>query len=323
MTTPHQQSAMPPQPSAVSAAQPPAPAPGAAHGPAGFPQPAPTAPGVAETPQPQGNTSPNGYVSPIPVRSTHLGHALASEWTKIKSVRSTMWTLGIFLVLVVGIGLLIAVLTDDVDYTRAPVTFPAFFGLITGQVCMVTLGVLVVSSEYGTGLIRATMTASPKRWRVLAAKFIVFFALSFVISAGAVLLVGLISSALHSSTAVATTTGAQWAGAVLGAGLYVSLLGVLALAVGSMLRHSAGAITTMLGVVLLPAVAGGFLLMSEATQAVGEKMLEYNSTASIAALYRISTEGGVGNGLPQLWLLVAVTAAAIAGAFVLLERRDV
>ena len=46
------------------------------------------------------------YVSPIPVRGTHLGHAIASEWTKIRSVRSTMWTLGVFVLLVVGIGLL-------------------------------------------------------------------------------------------------------------------------------------------------------------------------------------------------------------------------
>ncbi|NBM14879.1 ABC transporter permease subunit [Streptomyces sp. GC420] len=304
MTTPHQQQpAIPPQAPAQAAPPP-------------HPQWGGGAPGGAYPSYPS-------YVSPIPVRGTHLGHAIASEWTKIKSVRSTVWTLGIFLVLVVGIGLVIALLTDDEDYIAAPVTFPAFFGLILGQVCMITLGVLVVSSEYGTGLIRATMTASPKRWRVLTAKLLVFFALVFVTSTLSILLVGLVSSGLHSTTGVAATNGAHWTGAVLGAGLYVSLLGVLSLAVGSMLRHSAGAITAMLGVVLLPAVAGGFLLISSATRTVGEKMLEYNSTASIALLFQMEGEGATQNGLPQLGLLAGVTAAAIAGAFVLLEKRDV
>ncbi|HEY8980032.1 MAG TPA: ABC transporter permease, partial [Streptomyces sp.] len=64
-----------------------------------------------QTPSPQvWQQAVSGYTSPIPVVRTHLGHAVASEWTKIRSVRSTMWTLGVFVVLVVGVGLLTAVL---------------------------------------------------------------------------------------------------------------------------------------------------------------------------------------------------------------------
>ncbi|MFE6483351.1 ABC transporter permease [Streptomyces sp. NPDC057757] len=256
------------------------------------------------------------YTSPIPVVRTHLGHALASEWTKIKSVRSTMWTLGVFLVLVVGIGFLVAVQTGDQDYGDVPYTIPAFFGLILGQICLITLGVLVVSSEYGTGMIRTTFTASPQRHRVLAAKLIIFFVVAFVVSAFAIGLVGLFTSGMHDGA-----SQESWGGTVVMGALYVSLLGALALAVGSMLRHSAGAITAMLGLVLVPAIMPAFLLMSDSLRSIGDKMLEYNAPNALAKIFHLDDENGTGGS--QLGLLAVLTAAAIAGAFVLLERRDV
>ncbi|MFJ6837664.1 ABC transporter permease [Streptomyces sp. NPDC091209] len=256
------------------------------------------------------------YTSPIPVTPTHLGHALNSEWTKIKSVRSTMWTLGIFLLLVIGIGFLVATQTTNEDFHDTPYTIPAFFGLMLGQICLLTLGVLVVSSEYGTGMIRTTFTASPQRHRVLAAKLIIFFAVAFAVSAFAIALVGLLTAGLHSGEA-----GVPWGGTVVMAALYVSLLGVLALAVGSMLRHSAGAITTMLGVVLLPSIMPAFLMMSDSLRSFGEKMQEYAAPNALAKIFRLGSEDSHGGA--QLGLLAAVTAAAVVGAFVLLDRRDV
>lgn len=266
--------------------------------------------------QPAPGISYAAYTSPIPVTRTHLGHALASEWTKIKSVRSTVWTLGVFLLLVIGIGLLVATQTQDSDFGDVPYTIPAFFGLVLGQICLITLGVLVISSEYGTGMIRTTFTASPQRHRVLAAKLIIFFAVAFVVSAFAIAFVGLATEAMHNGG-----EGEAWGGTVVMGALYVSLLGVLALAVGSMLRHSAGAITAMLGLVLVPAILPAFLLLSESMQAIGEKMLEYNAPNSLARIFQLDSENG--NGGAQLGLLAGVTAAAIAGAFVLLDRRDV
>ncbi|MDX3457182.1 ABC transporter permease subunit [Streptomyces sp. ME02-8801-2C] len=274
------------------------------------PQPAPNrqaAPGTSYAP----------YTSPIPITRTHLGHALASEWTKIKSVRSTIWTLGVFLVLVIGIGLLVAAQTTGEDFGDVPYTIPAFFGLVLGQICLITLGVLVISSEYGTGMIRTTFTASPQRHRVLAAKLIIFFAVAFVVSAFAIGFVGLVTESMHTGI-----EGKAWGGTVVMGALYVSLLGVLALAVGSMLRHSAGAITAMLGLVLVPAILPAFLLLSESMQTIGEKMLEYNAPNSLAKIFGIDEADGSGGGA-QLGLLAGLTAAAIAGAFVLLDRRDV
>ncbi|MFD8217734.1 ABC transporter permease [Streptomyces sp. NPDC059697] len=256
------------------------------------------------------------YSSPIPVTPTHLGHALTSEWTKIKSVRSTLWTLGIFLLLVVGIGFLVAAQTHDSDFGDVPYTIPAFFGLILGQICLITLGVLVVSSEYGTGMIRTTFTASPQRHRVLTAKLIIFFAVAFTVSVFSIGLVGLMTSAMHSGS-----SNVSWGGTVIKGALYVSLLGVLSLAVGSMLRHSAGAITTMLGLVLVPAILPAFLMMSQSMRTIGEKMQEYAAPNALARVFAL--DNGNGSGGAQLGLLAGVTAAAIAAAFVLLERRDV
>jgi ABC-type transport system involved in multi-copper enzyme maturation permease subunit len=282
----------------------------------------PSAPGAgpgAWAPADQGG-GPGGfdasYSSPIPVKRTHLGHALASEWTKIRSVRSTMWTLGVFILLVVGLGLLIAANTLDSDYANVPYTMPAFFGLMLGQVCLITLGVLVISSEYGTGMIRATFTASPQRHRVLAAKFLVFFLVVFLVSVVSVGLVGAVSATLHDGG-----SGRPWHGTVVKGPLYVSLLGVLSLAVGSILRHSAGAITAMLGLVLVPAILPAFFYLSHSTREIGDKLTEYNAPNSLAKIFEF--DNGNGNGTPQLWLLVAVTAAVVVIAFALLERRDV
>ncbi|MFH8988494.1 ABC transporter permease [Streptomyces sp. NPDC017940] len=281
------------------------------------PPPAPAAPAPPSAWQQAMN---NAYTSPIPVKKTNLGHALASEWTKIKSVRSTVWTLSIFLILVIGIGLLAVANTQSDDYRDVPFTVPAFFGLMLGQICLITLGVLVTSSEYGTGMIRTTFTASPQRHRVLAAKALIFFVVAFAASASSILLVGLMASGAHSGPEAGDI---PWAGSVFKGALYVSLLGVLALAVGSMLRHSAGAITTMLGVVLVPAILPGFLNIWESTAKLGDKMADYNAINSLAKIFRIDGIDSSSTGNSQLVLLVVITAAAVAGAFALLEKRDV
>ncbi|CAM5607051.1 ABC transporter permease subunit OS=Streptomyces rimosus subsp. rimosus (strain ATCC/ DSM 40260 / JCM 4667 / NRRL 2234) OX=1265868 GN=SRIM_028235 PE=4 SV=1 [Streptomyces rimosus subsp. rimosus] len=136
------------------------------------------------------------YVSPIPVRRTNLGHALASEWTKIRSVRSTMWTLGVMIVLNVGIGLMIALLLSDPYRTADPLLGSAWLGLLLGTLCVIPLGVLVISSEYGTGMIRTTFTACPSRGRVLTAKAIVLFGLTFVITTLSTTLVAVVHAGM-------------------------------------------------------------------------------------------------------------------------------
>jgi hypothetical protein len=248
-----------------------------------------------------------------------------------------MWTLGIMFILVVGIGSLTAIGLSNSDAVQMPLLAGGLFGLMLGQVCIITLGVLVITSEYGTGMIRTTLTACPSRSRVLTAKAIVFFLLSFVMTTVATGLTALVHSSMLGGrqpyeyaeipkgsivSGEVVATGSEWLGATVGAGLYVALLGLLSLAVGAMLRHSAGAITTMLGVVLLPLLLTLFMV-TESLQGTREKLVEYSPLNGLASLYRIPMDGGDGTGWDLLWILAGVTAAALIAAYTLLEQRDV
>ncbi|RZU44526.1 ABC-2 family transporter [Streptomyces sp. BK022] len=279
-------------------------------------------PPMPEAPHAAGALS-SGYSSPIPVTPTHLGHALASEWTKMKSVRSTVWTLGVFVLLVVGIGLLAAVAVRGAGELdgQNPLTL-GFFGLLLGMMCVMTLGVLTTASEYGTGMIRTTMTACPSRGRVLAAKSIVFFAVAFVVTLATVSLVALIQTSMLEGNGTRTPSGAEWLKATLGISLYIALLGLLSLLVGSMIRHSAGAITIMIGAVLAPLVIALFM-NAGSLEKVQQALLEYSIPSQMGVFYDNTLSHSGPSGWEPLWIMLGVTAAAFAGAYALLESRDV
>ncbi|MEV0409757.1 ABC transporter permease [Streptomyces sp. NPDC050448] len=267
---------------------------------------------------------PKSYSSPLPTPRPHLGHAVASEWTKMVSVRSTVWTLGSLVLLVVGIGLLAVFETRSADYQDVPLTAPALFGLLVGQVSVMVLGVLTITSEYGTGMIRTTLTAAPDRARVLTAKYLVFAAVAFLTVAGSVALVGLASAILRGGPGAGRHGGGEWAHALTGC-LYVSLLGVLGLAIGAMLRHSAGAIAVMLGLVTLPPVIGGMLGMWDTMAPLGRAVLRYNAPVALMQLFGLpdADTGNVPGNAVQLLLLLLVTGAAVAGSYAVVGRRDV
>ncbi|WP_327691756.1 MULTISPECIES: ABC transporter permease [unclassified Streptomyces] len=264
------------------------------------------------------------YTSPIPVVRTHLGHVIASEWTKIRSVRSTMWTLGVFVLLVVGIGLLVATLVstnageDDLAGDN-PLSF-GVFGLLLGSMCIITLGVLTTASEYGTGMIRTTMTACPSRGRVLAAKAIVFFSVAFTVTFVSVLLVALADVGMLDGAE--KPSGGEWLKGTLGISLYIALLGLLSLVVGSIIRHSAGAITLMIGLVLAPLVIALFMF-SSALEDLRQALFDYSIPNQLGAFYTTSLSKTGPTGWDPLWIALGVTAAAFAGAVVLLQKRDV
>ncbi|WP_460113742.1 ABC transporter permease [Streptomyces platensis] len=300
-------------------AQPPVPAPAPQAPPQTPPQ--GQAPGQAQAQPPVAPPGPmgaGGYVSSIPVRPTHLGHALASEWTKIRSVRSTMWTLGVMLLLIVGIGLL-ATLAAGSEREMDPLLAVGFVGVLLGSLCVITLGVLSISSEYGTGMIRTTLTACPSRVRVLTAKAIVFFGLALVITTIATSLVALLDFGMLNGPAPTTD---QWLRATLGAGLYVALLGLLALGVGTLLRHSAGAISTMMGVVLLPMLLALFL-QGESVKELQKALIEYSVPSALATLYDIPFLSSGPSGWTPLWILAGVTAVVLGGAYAAIAQRDV
>ncbi|MFF3499240.1 ABC transporter permease [Streptomyces sp. NPDC003247] len=262
------------------------------------------------------------YTSPIPVVRAHLGHAVASEWTKIRSVRSTMWTLGVFVLLVVGIGLLTAfiVSASSSDLSGENALSLGFFGLLLGSMCIITLGVLTTASDYGTGMIRTTMVACPSRGRVLVAKAVVFFLVAFVVTLVSTVLVAMVDVALLPEAR--EPSGGEWLKATFGVSLYIALLGLLSLAAGSVIRHSAGAITLMIGLVLAPLVIALFMF-SESLVDLREALFEYSIPNQLSVFYSSSlTETGP-SGWDPLWIALGVTAVVFAGAVALLQKRDV
>ncbi|MFE6777178.1 ABC transporter permease [Streptomyces sp. NPDC057702] len=319
MTTPQQPHSAPaPQPQRAQTLE--APHPGM---PGGAPHTPP--PGQAHGQAPAGGFAPVGYISPIPIRPTHFGHALASEWTKIKSVRSTMWTLSVMVVLVVGIGLLTAVglASGDTDLDgESPLSF-GFFGVLLGVLCVITLGVLAVSSEYGTGMIRTTLTACPSRGRVLLAKATVFFGLTFAVTLASTTVVALVNdSMLSGNKGAGESGGSDWFKATVGVSLYVAVLGLLALAVGSLLRHSAGAITIMIGAVLLPLVLALFM-RGEALEDVQRVLFEYSIPSQIGVMFSNTVTDSGPSGWDPLLIIAVAAGAALAAAFAVLDKRDV
>ncbi|MFF3290596.1 ABC transporter permease [Streptomyces sp. NPDC003023] len=269
---------------------------------------------------------PGAYASPIPVRGAHLGDALASEWTKIRSVRSTMWTLGVMIVLVLGIGLAVASLVsaagEQAGMGEASALGMGFFGILPGSICVMTLGVLTIASEYGTGMIRTTLTACPSRGRVLVAKAIVFFLLVLTITTVVTGLVAVMQNAMV--TAAAEPTGDEWLRATVGVGLYLASLGLLSLAVGAMIRHSAGAITTMIGLMLLPLVAAMFMF-SDSLEDVQQFLLEWAIPSQLIGIYGEAAAGGSSGplGWEPVWIMLGVAVVALGGAYATMSSRDV
>ncbi|MFI0879596.1 ABC transporter permease [Streptomyces sp. CS149] len=262
------------------------------------------------------------YESPIPIRPATLGDAIASEWTKLRSVRSTVWTLGVMVVLMLALGVGIALLlaVNDTNLAGEPALALGFFGVLLGSLCVITLGVLTVGSEYSTGMIRTTLTACPSRARVLAAKAIVFFSLTFVVTTVTATVVAVLQTMILSGTVAAS--GGAWALSTVGVGLYLAGLGLLSLAIGAIVRHSAGAITIMIGVVLLPLVLALFMF-AEDLRGLQRFLIEYSIPNQLSALYGTTMTSSGPSSWEPLLVMLGLVAVALAGAVALLNRRDV
>ncbi|MFJ7997791.1 ABC transporter permease [Streptomyces sp. NPDC096310] len=267
------------------------------------------------------------YASPIPARRAHLGDALASEWTKLRSVRATLWSLGVMVLLIMGIGVLAALIVASArdvngaepEVTGASMLALGFFGVLLGSLCVITLGVLTITSEYGTGMIRTTLTACPSRGRVLAAKSLVFFAVLFTVSTVTTMIVAALQTTILDATA---PTAAEWIRATVGVGFYLAMLGLLSMAVGALVRHSAGAITVMIGLVLLPLVLAIFM-MAKSLRGVQEFLLTYSIPSQIVQLYGDALGSQGPQASTALWIITGLTAVAMTGAYFSLDQRDV
>jgi ABC-2 type transport system permease protein len=191
--------------------------------------------------------------------------ALRSEFTKIRSVRSTYWTLVALVVVTIGIGALACVgaISSHGGAVRGPGWDPtqrSLAGLILGQLIIVVLGALTVTSEYSTGMIRTSLTVQPRRGTLLAAKGVVFFLVSFITGLVASFVSFFVGQAILSSKHLGASLGdPNVLRAVVGGGLFLAVCGMLAFGLGTLLRHTAGAITASIGLLFVLFVLINFL----------------------------------------------------------------
>jgi ABC-type transport system involved in multi-copper enzyme maturation permease subunit len=255
---------------------------------------------------------------------------LRSEWTKLRSVRSTTWSLLATIAATVGIGV-VAAATEANRWTHLSRTDRLIFdptnlsltGLLFGQLAIGVLGVLVMSGEYGTGTIRATLAAIPNRPLVLAAKAAVFGAVALVVSEVASFAAFFIGQAILGSGPAphASLSDPAVLRAVMSGGLYLALLGLLALGLATIIRHTAGAITTFVGVLLVvPLVLQAF--PSSIRNAVA-KYLPANLGQAMTSVHP-TTIGGSTSFSPwvSFSILCGYAIAALAVGGWLLARRD-
>ncbi|HEY3843055.1 MAG TPA: ABC transporter permease subunit [Acidimicrobiales bacterium] len=258
-------------------------------------------------------------------RPAQFKDVLRSEWTKARTVRSTMWTLLIATVLGIGLGALISALAAN-HYAKSSLsdrltwdpTSISGSGMGIAQLAIGVLGVLLITSEYSSGAIRGSLAAVPRRARLLGAKSVVMAALTIVVVEIIMFASFFIGQALISGHApTATLGGSGVLRALIGAGLYGALLGLLGMALGTILRHAAGAIAVLVAILfVLPGIAAALPASIEHT------VQEYWPTQAgqqVTAVVRTSNTLAPWAGFGVFLLFVAIMMGL---AFFLLNRRD-
>lgn len=245
------------------------------------------------------------------------------EWIKLRSLRSTGWIMAIFAAGMVGLAILVMSKVNWAHWSAADraefdPTEEGFVGLALGQLVIGVMGAMIISGEYSSGMIRATLAAVPRRSRLLAAKAVVLAAVTLL--AGEVLaFAGFLAgqAALPSGAPHATLGQPGVLRAVLMAGAYPCLIALIALGLGAVIRHTAGTIGALVGVIfVLPLV----LLPFGGGHGTAQKFLpETIAENSITAVKPVTNSLGPWTGLGMLCLYAAVALAA--GAMVL-RRRD-
>lgn len=251
-----------------------------------------------------------------PVHETTFLDAVHFEWVKMRTVRSSVWSPLAAAALMIGVGLIgahqvkagagLATTLDDV-----------LGGVLFGQVAMCAFGALAATGEYATGTIGGTLTAVPGRTRLLCAKALVVWAAATVAGVFASLaaffagVAGLRSGIPHPSI-----TSGPVLRAVLGLGIYLGVLAVFALALGLVLRATAGAVTAAITITVVAPIA--FL----STGSVGRHLDEWWPTEAGRHILDIGPARGTLPPFAGLAYLTLVTLAVFAAAASLVARRD-
>ncbi|MFK0186728.1 ABC transporter permease subunit [Streptomyces rubiginosohelvolus] len=241
--------------------------------------------------------------------------ALAYEWIKFRSVRSTVWTTVATAVLPVLGAVFVATtgsLQSDDTVLGGSLTLS-----VVAQMLAAVVGALVMTGEYSSGTIRTTFAARPRRSTVVAAKAALVAGVMYVLALASCALAYLVGDALLPEGRYAQGEPLP---ALFGIAASFAVAAVLGLAVGTLVRHSAGAVTTVIGLLLLPSLFGPLFGDAErwiaglSPTAALEKLTQTSDAAA-------DTVGSLGPW-PSLLLVAAYTTALALAALVLLRRRD-
>ena len=199
-------------------------------------------------------------------RRVTQARVIRSEWTKLRSVPSTAWSLLAAVALIVGVGALYSLLrvtrppTDPAAVASFDPTAVSLTGVQLAELAVGVLGVLLVAGEYATGMIRASLAAVPRRLPVLWGKAVVVGLATLVLCLPAALAAFLVGQSILSAEHLDIALSAPGvARAVVGSALYLSAIGLLGLGLGALLRSTAGAVSGLFGILFAPQLLAGLL----------------------------------------------------------------
>ena len=251
--------------------------------------------------------------------------AMRAEWVKLRSLRSTYWSLLAGAVLVVGLGAVFAAAYGSYYQSASPserATFDpttiSLSGVWFGQLAVGVLGVLTITAEYASGTIRPSLAAVPRRGRMLAAKAAVFAAVTLLVGEAASFAAFFVGQPILALKAPHASIGdADVLRAVTGAGLYLAALAVFSVAIGTFIRHTAGAVTAMVAVVFaVPTVLGA---LPASWQRAIAQWLPTNAGSSLWTVQRPAHTFPAWTGFG---VFLGYTAAMLVLTFALFARRD-
>jgi ABC-2 type transport system permease protein len=263
--------------------------------------------------------------APKPIGRVTQRRVAISEWTKLRSVRSTQWPLFATLLLIIGIGILVCAIFETRWLHLTPRERSHFHALqasLTGvnfaQLAVGVLGVLVITAEYSTGSIRSTFQAVPKRLPVLWGKALVFGAVVFLISLPAVFIVFFAGQGIltgrHIDIAISHPGVVR---ALFGAVLYLTVMGLFGLGLGAIVRSTAGGIATLAAIVfVLPPIIG--LLPTSISNSIDP----YLPSNAGGAVWTIHPDPNTLAPWAGFGVFCAYAAVSLLIAAVLLARRD-
>jgi len=251
---------------------------------------------------------------------------ITSEWVKFRSLRSMGWTMVAVVALMVILGALFSFsrghtfrISDPADRVGFDPTQTSLSGLIMAQVAVAVLGVRMITSEFGTGTIRSSLTVVPRRGRLLAAKAVTVAGVAFAVGVVAALAAFLLGQPIlgHQGAPHTGLGDAGVARAVFGSGLYLAAIALFGLALGAIVRSTAGTVTLAIMLLLMTPVFAS-LFPPETAQWIS-KWWPSVAGLRVAAAVPDRTLLGPWQGFTVLALFAGVFLAA---AFAVFTRRD-